>query len=73
MKIVYEFFNCEECPYCKQGRSYGTDGRDGITVFICRQGAFGGADGGYAYGKVITEIREGIDKNCPLDNLIIIK
>lgn len=27
MKIVYEFFNCEECPYCKKGYSYGTDGR----------------------------------------------
>ena len=54
MKIVYEFFNCGECPYCKQGRSYGTDGRDGVIVFICKQGAFGGVDGGYAYGKVIT-------------------
>lgn len=70
MKIVYEFFNCEECPYCKQGRSYGTDGRDGITVFICRQGAFGGFEhDGYAYGKIITEIREGIDKNCPLEDI----
>ena len=63
MKIVYEFFRCEECPYCKKGYSYGTDGRgDGRTVFVCRQGACGG----YAYGKIITEIREGIDKNCPL-------
>ena len=32
MKIVYEFFNCGECPYCKQGRSYGADGKDGVTV-----------------------------------------
>ena len=69
MKIVYEFFNCGECPYCKQGRSYGTDGRDGETVFICKQGAFGGADGGYAYGKVITAIRQGIDEQCPLGDI----
>ena len=74
MKILYEFFNCEECPYCKKGYSYGTDGRNGRAVFICRQGAFGGASGGgYAYGKIRAEIREGIDKNCPLNNLIIIK
>ena len=68
MKIVYEFFRCEECPYCKKGYSYGTDGRgDGRTVFVCRQGAFGRYEhGGYAYRKIITEIREGIDKNCPL-------
>ena len=69
MKIVYEFFNCGECPYCKQGRSYGTDGRDGETVFICKQGAFGGADGEYAYGKVITEIRKGIDEQCSLEDI----
>ena len=70
MKIVYEFFSCEECPYCKKGYSYRTDGRGyGRTVFVCKQGAFGGADGGYAYGKVITEIRNGIDKQCPLEDI----
>ena len=37
--------------------------------FICKQGAFGGADGGYAYGKVITEIRKGIDEQCPLGDI----
>ena len=37
--------------------------------FICKQGAFGGADGGYAYGKVITEIRKGIDEQCPLEDI----
>ncbi len=70
MKIVYEFFNCGECPYCEKGSSYGTDGRGyGRTVFICKQGAFGGADGGYAYGKVIAEIRKGIDEQCPLEDI----
>ena len=69
MKIVYEFFNCGEWPSCEKGYSYGTDGRDGVTVFICKQGAFGGADGGYAYGKVITEIRKGIDEQCPLGDI----
>ena len=70
MKIVYEFFNCGECPYCEKGYSYRTDGRGyGRTVFICKQGAFGGADGGYTYGKTITEIKNGIDKQCPLEDI----
>ena len=69
MKIVYEFFNCGECPYCEKGYSYGTDGRDGVTVFICKQGAFGGANGGCAYGKVITEIRKGSDEQWPLEDI----
>ena len=67
MKIIYEFFKCEECPYCKKGHTYGNDGRDGKTVFICSKGAFGGYEhDGYAYGKEITE---GIDEKCPLKDI----
>ena len=73
MKIVYEFFNCGECPYCEKGYSYRTDGRGyGRTVFVCKKGAFGGYEHGgyaYAYGKTITEIKNGIDKQCPLEDI----
>lgn len=73
MKIVYEFFNCGECPYCEKGYSYRTDGRGyGRTVFVCKKGAFGGYEHGgyaYAYGKTITEIKNGIDEQCPLEDI----
>lgn len=69
MKILYEFFNCFDCPYCKKGVTYGNDGRDGWTVYICEKGAFGKRDGCYAEGKYCKEVHDEIDENCPLKNL----
>ena len=69
MKIIYEFFSCEDCPYCKKGKTYGNDGRDGDTVFVCGKGAFGYFEGYYAKGKNYGDVRSGIDKNCPLESL----
>ena len=40
--------------------------------FVCKKGAFGGYEHGgyaYAYGKTITEIKNGIDKYCPLEDI----
>lgn len=69
MKILYEFFKCEDCPYCRKGRTYGNDGRDGRIVFVCSKGAFGGHEefSGYAYGESSETIGKGINKNCPLN------
>lgn len=40
--INLEVTGCKNCPYTRIGRSFGNDGRDGSTVYICTQGAFGG-------------------------------
>ena len=71
MKILYEFFKCEDCPYCRKGRTYGNDGRDGHTVFVCSKGAFGGYEklGRYAYGESFESVRKGINNNCPLNDI----
>lgn len=71
MKIIYEFFKCEHCPYCKKGQSYGNDGRDGYTVFVCDKGAFGGYEkfGNYAYGEDFSTVRKGINRNCHLQSI----
>lgn len=44
VSIDYEFDTCRDCPYLRTGRSFGNDGRDGSTVYICRKGCFGGTD-----------------------------
>ena len=37
-KVVLEVTGCDDCPYCKSGRSYS---KDGETVYYCEKGAFG--------------------------------
>lgn len=66
MKIIYEFFNCIDCPYCIEGREYGLDGRGGHIAYMCEKGVFGKRDGGYIEGRDIFEVRKAIDKKCPL-------
>lgn len=38
---TYEFESCSGCPELSTGRTFGNDGRDGSTVYICNQGCFG--------------------------------
>lgn len=38
---TYEFDNCNGCPELATGRTFGNDGRDGSTVYICNKGCFG--------------------------------
>ena len=67
MKITIEVFGCVECPYLKTGKTYGNDGRDGETVYLCKLGAFGhklkGVYEGYSEGKRIAP--SYIPENCP--------
>ena len=69
MKIIMEFNSCLDCPYCKTGRTYGNDGRDGWTNYYCSKGAFGEHDGSYIVGKEYKEVCVDIDANCPLENI----
>lgn len=42
ISVDYEITGCVDCPYLRTGRTYGNDGRDGWTVYICSKGVFGG-------------------------------
>ncbi len=42
--INYEITGCHDCPYLTKGLTYGNDGRDGVIVYKCEKGAFGGED-----------------------------
>ena len=41
MKIEIEVTSCSDCPSLKWGSTFGNDGRDGVKVCYCEQGAFG--------------------------------
>lgn len=44
MKITidYEVTGCSDCPHLKKGKTFGNDGRDGVLVYKCDKGVFGG-------------------------------
>lgn len=62
-----EVNSCRECPKLKKGRTFGNDGRDGVLVYICSEGAFGGDDGwGYSTGLKVAP--KDIPTDCPYLN-----
>ena len=66
MKIEIEITGCGDCIYLKSGRSYGNDGRDGVRVFYCRQGAFGQKGAVYGdYDMGLNYIPKVPPKGCP--------
>ncbi|XZN14484.1 hypothetical protein ACSW9O_15570 (plasmid) [Clostridium perfringens] len=44
VSIDFEITNCGDCPFLTKGRTFGNDGRDGVTVYKCKKGVFGGTD-----------------------------
>lgn len=70
--------NCSDCPYCKTGMTFGNDGRDGKTVYICERGAFGKRDAveyygfsGYSIGPVT--IPKYPPTKCPIIKTPLVK
>jgi len=64
VSIDYEFDNCRNCPYLRTAKTYGNNGRDGDTVYICDKGCFGRRclDG---YNSGLQLIPTEIPYGCP--------
>lgn len=63
---TYEFDNCNGCPELKTGRSFGNDGRDGRTVYICNKGCFGKYNSVYGnYDSGLSNIPKEPPVKCP--------
>ena len=63
MRITVEVNCCKECPYLKQAKSYGTDGRDGCYYNYCSVGCFGKFDV-WGYLEPNKEDINVINENC---------
>lgn len=68
MKVLLEFEinKCGECPFIKTGWTFGNDGRDGRTVYICSKGAFGILKDKLGYSEGLIKIPDDIPKKCPI-------